>query len=222
MKSKTIGIIGGAGPMAGAYLLERVIYLAGKIYGCHEDADFPKVLLVSFPFSDMLSVKKDDATLRKELKECLTLLRRDGASVIAIACNTLHAFLDAKEDLSDIVHLPCSLVEAMPLLEKPLVLCTSTSRQLELHRKFFPCIYPDSKMQIEVDNVIDLILKGTEKSVVIERLTEIIRAQDANTIVLGCTELSLFYANLPQFNKLILDPLEIVATKLLKRSFLGE
>lgn len=71
MKPKSIGIVGGAGPLAGVFLLERILYLSGKRYGCHKDADFPKVFLISFPFSEMLCTDIDSAKLKKELGECL-------------------------------------------------------------------------------------------------------------------------------------------------------
>jgi len=100
MKPKPIGIISGAGPLAGAALLDRILYLAGSTYGCYKDGDFPKIFLLSFPFSEMLSPEMDIAQLQKELSSCLSQLRKSGAAVLAIACNTLHAFLDENEDLT--------------------------------------------------------------------------------------------------------------------------
>jgi len=49
-----IGIIGGAGPLAGALLFEQIIEICQKDYGCIRDFDFPSINLVSFPFSEML------------------------------------------------------------------------------------------------------------------------------------------------------------------------
>lgn len=220
MKPKSIGIIGGAGPLAGAFLLERVLFLSGKIYGCYRDADFPKVFLISFPFSEMLSPNMDIAKLRKELSECLKQLRKNGASVLAIACNTLHAFLDEKDELSDLIHLPRMLAEEVSLSDEPLVFCTSTSAQFGLHKQFLPCTYPDIQIQQEVDGIIDQILKGTNQSVILEKLKKLLQAQTANTVILGCTELSLFSAHLSVPNKLIIDPLEVMANKILEKSFL--
>ncbi len=220
MKTKTIGIIGGAGPLAGALLLERVLSLSGKIYGCYRDADFPKVFLISFPFSEMLSPSIDVTKLRKELNDCLTHLRKNGASVLAIACNTLHAFLDEKDELSDLVHLPRTLAAEISLSDKPLVFCTSTSAKFGLHKQFFPCAYPDSQTQGQIDRVIDQILKGADQQIILEKLEKLLQAQVANTVILGCTELSLFSAHLSLPNKLIIDPLEIVAHKILEKSFL--
>ncbi|CUI17414.1 Asp/Glu/Hydantoin racemase family protein [Candidatus Protochlamydia naegleriophila] len=217
MKPKSIGIIGGAGPLAGAFLLERVLTLAGKKYGCYRDADFPKVFLISFPFSEMLTPTFDAAKVRRELRDCLDQLLQNGASILAIACNTLHAFLDDEDEL-DLIHLPRVLATEVTDVE-PLVLCTSTSAQFGLHRRFFACRYPDSTTQKKVDQMIDQILKGEERQKIVEELKELLQSQDAKAIILGCTELSLFTAQLSLPNKLIIDPLEVVANKILEKSF---
>jgi aspartate racemase len=223
MRPKTIGIIGGAGPLAGALLLERILSLSISLYGCYRDADFPKVVLISFPFSEMLSADADEAQLRTEIKQCLEQLRAQGASVIAIGCNTLHAFLDEDRDAQDLVHLPRELGAVMELsiepLMEPLVLCTSTSVRLGLHKQFFRCSYPDSSTQAEVDALIDLVLKGGEKESIVAKLGELLRNQTAQVIVLGCTELSLFSKDLQTGGKLIIDPLDIMARKVLEKSF---
>lgn len=222
MKQKCIGIIGGAGPLAGAFLLERIFNLSGKVYGCHRDADFPKVFLISFPFSEMLCPNIDIVKLQQELRGCLEQLRENGASVLAIACNTLHAFLDQRDELSDLVHLPRVLAEKVLLLGGiPLVFCTSTSVKFGLHKQFFPCTYPDMQTQQKVDEIIDQVLKGGEKSALFKKLEKLIQAQTANAVILGCTELSLFSTQLAVPNKLIIDPLEVMANKVLENFFLN-
>jgi len=221
MKPKSIGIIGGAGPLAGAFLLKRILSLSGEVYGCYRDADFPQVFLISFPFSEMLCPDMDIAKLRKELSGCLEQLRKNGASVLAIACNTLHAFLNEKDELNDLVHLPRTLAEEISLSDTPLVFCTSTSVQFGLHKQFFPCTYPDTQTQQEIDRIIDQILRGADQSVILEKLEKLLQAQTANTVILGCTELSLFSAHLSMPNKQIIDPLEVMANKILQKSFLN-
>jgi len=221
MKPKSIGIIGGAGPLAGAFLLKRILSLSGEVYGCYRDADFPQVFLISFPFSEMLCPDMDIAKLRKELSGCLEQLRKNGASVLAIACNTLHAFLDEKDELNDLVHLLRTLAEEISLSDTPLVFCTSTSVQFGLHKQFFPCTYPDTQTQQEVDRIIDQILRGADQSVILEKLEKLLQVQTTNTIILGCTELSLFSAYLSVPNKQIIDPLEVIANKILQKSFLN-
>lgn len=221
MKQKTIGIIGGAGPQAGVALMERIISFSQSIYACKEDADFPKIILNSVPFSNMLAEDVDNRRVRMELKNGLTELRGNGAAVLAIACNTLHVFLDEENDKrEDLIQLPKILAEKISQLnEIPLVLCTSTSVKFNLHKRFFPCVYPDPITQEEVDELIHLILKDGTRSTALKKLIKIIEKQPEKTIVLGCTELSLLKNQLPDFNKEIIDPLDIVALEMLKVSF---
>ncbi len=107
----------------------------------------------------MLSSNRDATLLRKELNGCLNQLRGNGAAILAIACNTLHVFLDENDDLSDLIHLPQVLAGEMQSTESPLILCTSTSAQYGLHSKFIPCIYPDTQTQLQVDLLIEQNLK---------------------------------------------------------------
>lgn len=211
---KPIGIIGGAGPMAGVMFLQRLFSLAGSQYGCFRDRDFPEVMLLSFPFSEMLEGEIDPQVARDELKGCIVQLQKNGAGVIAIACNTLHAFLD--EIPAELIHLPKAAMEEIPEGEIPLVLCTSTSAQFGLHKQFFPCIYPNAQVQEQVDQLINQILKGEE---VTRELQQLIASQQERVIVLGCTELSLYTRALGDLNKVIVDPLEITAKKILEQSF---
>lgn len=219
MKPKSIGILGGAGPLAGLSLLERLFTRSMSEYGCSKDADFPKVTLLSFPFSDMLCTELDSKQLRKELNESLKELRKGGAAILAIACNTLHVFLDETEDLTDLIHLPELIAQEIPPGQVPLILCTSTSMRFGLHNKFFSCKYPDQPIQEQIDRMIDQILRGDETQIIAKRLSKLIKAQSATTVILGCTELSLLSRHLSSSNKLIIDPLEILTKKILERSF---
>lgn len=219
MKTKTIGIISGAGPLAGSYLLERIFSLSISKYGCYKDCDFPKVFLLNFPFSEMLAKEIDSNNLRNELKECIDLLRKNNCNILAIACNTLHAFLDSNDDYKDLVKLPKITGSQIPLKETPIVLCTSTSKKFGVHKDSFRCEYPSESVQLKIDLIIDQILKGKDPKSSAKELVGIMKKLSANVIVLGCTELSLISKYFSQCNKLIIDPLEIMANKILEISF---
>ena len=153
MKPKIIGIVGGAGTFAGASLLERVLRLSRRRYGCYRDADYPQILLNSFPFSDMLTPQKDATHLKAELSLSLNQLRAQGAQVLAIACNTLHNFLEHDQDRGDLINLPRILGPQFLFKEIPLVLCTMTSRDNNLHKNFFECTVPEYSVQVKVDEI---------------------------------------------------------------------
>ncbi len=216
MRPKTIGIIGGAGPLAGATLFERVVARAANEYGCYRDADFPKIILLSFPFTEMLASEVDATQIAKELDYCIAQLKTNGASALAIACNTLHLFLN--EDAS-IVHLPKMVKEQVMPGDIPLLLCSGTSRRYTLHTRYFPCLYPDEAVQKLVDQIIDRALMGIDVDSVQQDLRNLVEEQENKTIVLGCTELSLFTKALTSLDKKIIDPLDLVAQELVRRSF---
>lgn len=218
MKPKCIGIIGGTAPLAGAFLLERIFSLSMEINGSSRNADFPQVFLINFPFSEMLSSNMDAAQVRKKLNQALNQLRENGTSILAIACNTLHVFLDKKDDSSDFIHLSRLLAEEK-YAEKPLVFCTSTSVHFGLHKQYFPCLYLDAKTQKKVGEIIDQILQGADRTAILKKLKALVLKQNAKKLILGCTELSLFSAQLSAMNKIIIDRLEIMTRKILKKSF---
>lgn len=64
MNEATIGIIGGAGPMASCLLNQYLVEICQQKYGCVEDRDFPRIITYSFPFSSMLNAA--DATIQSE------------------------------------------------------------------------------------------------------------------------------------------------------------
>jgi aspartate racemase len=219
MKPLSIGIVGGAGPLASAKLLDYLVVLSSSTYGCYQDADYPEISLLSYPFSDMLSPQLDERIVREELGTCLQRLRNQGAAVLAIACNTLHNFLDQSDDREDFVNLPRLLKKAIPKGEVPLVLCTSTSRNLGLHKGYYSCAFPSQQTQVQVDEIIDRTLQGQDANSVLLDLLRLIEKEAAPTIILGCTELSLYAKQLSACGKTILDPLEVTAKEILEKSF---
>jgi aspartate racemase len=218
MRPKSIGVIGGAGPLAGVLLVERLFQCAMTLYGCHKDESFPLLRLCSFPFSDMLSPDLKKERVEAELKTCLEELLKT-SDVIGIGCHTLHAFLDEKQNIPGLIHLPKLVKEALSLNETPVVFCTSTSLKTALHQKFIPCTFPDKKTQKLIDDLIDAILKKGCLPSLEEELKTLLKSQKGETIILGCTELSLFSKRLFIEDKRIIDPLDLLAKKMIEKSF---
>lgn len=210
----TVGIIGGAGPEAGALLFRQMIQICQDDYGCSRDHDFPLFQLISYPFSEMLQGNIDAAQILTELKWAYNKLDTD---FIVIACNTAHSFLDDSFAPPRFHHL---IEETASMLnDTPLLLCSSTSRSMKIHERVFPCEYPDN--QQEVDDIIDAALANDCKEALGKRLEKIIAQSQRREIVLGCTELSLLKDNIPLDGKgkTIIDPSMIVAKKIISKVF---
>lgn len=211
MSCKKIGIVGGAGPSAGSLLFNKIIEFSQSKYGCKLDCEFPHMLLLNFPFSDMLSKEKCDAKIESELLECLSLLAANNVDIVAIACNTLHAFLPPSPHEFQFVHMIEETKKAIEGQISPLVLCTTTSSQKKLHRGYFPCEYPDPLLQKILDRMIADITLGSDLNTISVELSQLL---PDHPILFGCTEFSYLNEKAPIKAKKIYDPNAIVAEKI--------
>lgn len=199
--------------MAGALLFEKIMQICQEKYGCCRDADFPYAFLMNYPFEEMLTEGKNERLLEKQLEECFGCFLNNGVSVAAIACNTLHAFLPS---IPRHIHLIHMIEETAVFIrekgwKRPLILCTSTSAEARLHERFFPCRYPDPSLQAEIDTLIDRILAEECLKKCAGRLNSLCGDE---TIVLGCTELSLLNERAKLNFKNLCDPNTLVADQI--------
>ncbi len=198
-----VGIVGGAGPMAGLLLCQKIIQLCQQKYQCQQDADFPYIMLLNYPFADMLNMEQAGVKreiIQEQLNECFKTFSMRGIQLGAIACNTLHAFLNFQPPLK-VVHIieQTAAVLKQKKVKRSLVLCSQTSAQSQLHASYFNCCYPTNGFQQEVDVLIDCILAGQETKEDVYRLTASLQdfyaslndSENPFGIVLGCTELSV-------------------------------
>jgi len=213
----SIGIIGGAGPIAGAHLFKKIIHTFQREYACFRDADFPKITLLSYPFDEMLDARPDADKISLQIKSAIENLLCIGTKYITVACNTLHNFLPDTLP-SHFVNMAKETLKKTKTYTRVLVLCTKTTKKYNLY-KGAHFVYPDDADQNRLDHLILQTLKNeTTPSLKQELLSIIERQQDrADVILLGCTELSLFE---PKSHLIpIIDPIEIVASKLCHLSF---
>lgn len=199
--------------MAGVLLFEKIIQICQQKYGCSRDVDFPYVFLMNYPFGDMLTCERESDLIENQLEECFYCLFKNSVSVIAIACNTLHAFLPLQKETFYLVHM---IEETGNFVrekgwENPIVLCTSTSAEARLHEQFFPCRYPKPSVQKEIDALIDRILAGG----CLQTLANTFQALcEDRPVIFGCTELSLLNEKATLGLKNLCDPNSVVAEKM--------
>jgi len=224
--NKTIGIIGGAGPMAGALFMRYVIDVCQRQFGCKEDEDFPKIILLSIPFSQMLkpdTQEQNEDAVSEQLKGALDFLTKHNASCIGIACNTLHGFIQNTEAYPALIHLIDLTGQylAQNNVSQALVLGTQTSVMNGVHA-FEQTKWPSACLQKEVDGIIDSVLEGDTSSTVKTKFTDVAQrclqeSPHVNALILGCTELSELMdgdKTLSALGKPCIDPLVILAEKL--------
>lgn len=233
---KSIGVIGGAGPMAGSLMIEHLIKVCQEKYSCKNDSDFPKIVLLSVPFVQMLEIPKlgiYQDKVSQQLEKSIDELKSLSVNKIGIACNTLHGFIKTSnyQGLLNMVELTDKHLQEANVA-CPLVLGTSTSIIKEVHN-FNNIVHPERSFQLEIDEIIDQVLLGNLSKDLSKRLDGIINRciQDnskIDTIVLACTELSVLKRQEHEFEGRdgnfmapikYVDPLRILAMELCWQTF---
>ena len=101
-KAKTLGILGGLGPMAGVCFYEKVTALT-KASCDQEHINVILAGLADTPDRTDFILGKSTVDPTPRMVESAKILERAGADVIAMPCNTAHYFYDA---IAGSIHIP--------------------------------------------------------------------------------------------------------------------
>ncbi len=216
--SRILGIIGGMGPMASAYLVERITALTRAA----RDADHIELLLYSRP-----SIPDRTKAILAGAPSPLPLIQSTaralceaGAGVLAMPCITAHAYYDelAAALPVPLLHMPRETAREVAARGEARAGILATDGTVKagvltaaLEEYGVTPILPSPRAQAAVMSLIyDDIKAGRAPDMAKFALAaEELRGAGAGVILLGCTELSL----LPRENRApdILDPIDILA-----------
>lgn len=221
MDSKTLGIVGGMGPLATAMLFEKIATLTRVT----RDQDHIRVLIDSNPqIPDRTAhIVADGPDPREALIATAKHLEFMGADFLIMPCNTAHYFFD---DITKKIAIPFlhmvnetahHIATHFPETKKVGILategtCAARVYERALEKQGLTPLTPDPPMQQEVTNLIYGIKAG--KTPALEgfmKAVEGLKAKGATCFVLGCTELSVAQ-KLHGFSGPFVDPLTVIAT----------
>ena len=237
-----IGIVGGVGPLAGVDIVKKII----EETDARRDQDHLPVLLSSqsnrIPDRTAYLVGEEITNPAYAIAEIALELEKAGATVVAIPCNTAHSpriFEVIQEEL----HSKGSNIKVLHMVEETAkfikehhsdiqvgVLSTIGTRNTGLYKNVLEnfgltCVEPNDELQQKVHQAIYDQTYGIKaySSPVTNRAHDVLvaaikelKAQGAQVIILGCTELPLAlreksYSGLP-----VIDPNRILARTLIK------
>ena len=216
---KSIGIIGGAGPLASCFLYEKIIHLCQETFGAKDYSDFPEIFLISHPF-----VRGDIVSIKNNLSNCFHKLKNAGAEVICLASHSFHAYLIEVKDIVFIHLIEECIREAQNLnVSKALVLSSQLTIQDGIYEdRGIECIYPSFADQEIISKTIRDIASGhvsdTHDIVILQILDKIISERSVDAVLIACTELSILYSRSQVFKDMnisIIDGVEVLARKLI-------
>jgi aspartate racemase len=216
--SRAIGIVGGAGPVASAFLYNTIIEICQKQYGSSDYNEFPEIILESYPFT-----RGDKEKITHDISLCLTKLKSAGAELFSLACNSFHGFLPDVSSIAFVNLVLESLQEASRLnISKALILAAEPTINMKLYEQTgLQCIYPKDQKQIQ--SMIREIAGGEIINHQAALLEEIIQSNrsEIDGVILACTELPLIHRKFPlskQTDLPIIDTVEVLAKSLLSLS----
>lgn len=200
---KSVGILGGMGPLATADLFRKLVLLTEA----ETDRDHIRVYIdsnVSIPdrTAAILGGGEDPVP---EMAKALRNLERCGADCIIMPCNTAHHFLPRLQSMTDIPFLSILAAAAeacrtrFPGMTVGILATTGTLAaelyQTALAEASVPYLVPDAAEQTALMGVIyDGVKAGKGPEVYGEaflRVVDGMAARGAGVFLLGCTELPL-------------------------------
>lgn len=206
-------MIGGCGVAAAIELLHLIEKKLVTEHGCVDDPQQPEVLLyqaTQAPNRIAYAARTSSVSFAPYFIKAAKMLKRSGATIGCIPCNTAHCVIDEIEKKSGLSFINLidqtikHIVQAHPEVHKVGVLCSDGT----IHSKIYEhsveknfanleIIYPSNEPQKSVSSGIYAVKAGLPyhdpqkaERYFIEGMDELI-AKGAELIVLGCTEIPL-------------------------------
>lgn len=218
---KTIGIIGGMGPLATADLFQKII----RLTDANRDQDFPHIVVdcnTDIPDRTAAILSGGENPVPQLVRSAHTL-EAGGADVLIMPCNTAHWFYEAlcKETNLPVLHMLRLTAEHLDYEGVGTVglLATDGTIQTGIYETLFAdhgikVIKPDVDGQRHVMSAIyDGVKAGNLDAIDVSALRHLLNAmidQGVERFVLGCTELPIVFSecDLPYP---VADPTQILA-----------
>lgn len=198
---KTIGILGGMGPLATADLMAKI----AKLTKASCDAEHIRVYVDSNPSipDRTAAILNEGPDPVEEMASALRHLESCGADCIIMPCNTAHWFLPRLQGLTKTPFLDMTRIAAQCCSERfsgkrIAVLATTGTLSTGLYEKALaeqdvPCLLPDEEEQKILMHLIYDVVKASRplapEADTWHSLLEGLRSRGADAFLLACTEL---------------------------------
>lgn len=218
---KTIGIMGGMGPLAAAKLFERIVILTKA------DCDNEHIPIIidnntNTPDRTQAILNNGDNPIFELVRSALRL-ELMGADAIVIACNTAHYFY---EEIVKFVKVPVInmveetakyIIKNNPALKCAGLLATEGTCKSGVYKSIFEkhgleLVVPEFEEQKHITELIYGIKSGREdiNPEDTRKVVSALRKKGAEVIILGCTELPIAF-HMFDISDSYVDSLEVLA-----------
>ncbi len=196
-----IGIVSGTGPLAGSDVFAKLLEQAAKLYGAVEDSEYPEVILLNHGIAGVDNTATLVDNFKIEIIEMVHQLEAQGATVIGIACNTAHLYLD---DIS--VSPETTLVNLIDAVAKTaaensdayLLLTSHATKDQKLYHGYLDkygvkFAETSQKQQELLDEAIGFVMahKLDEAGKLLEQVLSEAKHKGLTKVIAGCTEIPI-------------------------------
>ncbi len=217
-----IGVLGGIGPEATSEFYLNLIIKLQKSGLIKHNEDFPQIIINSIPAPELVF----DSVAAENLvpySEGLKQLDGFGVDFIVMVCNTVHIFYDKLQGQisTPILDLRKEVHKAMESRKVESFLIIGTPATIEQNLYSFngiKCVKPNHE---EVKMLSDAIFnfnkgmkKDAQKKTVEDIAKKYLQNKEANTILIGCTELGVMLSH-DDFHKI--DTMDVLADATVRR-----
>jgi aspartate racemase len=206
LTNRIVGIIGGMGPEATVDLMRRIIAKTPA----RDDADHIHVIVESNPkipsrIAHLIDGTGPDAT--PELIRIAVNLQRGGAGVLAMPCNTAHAYADSIRravdiPLLDMVALTASKVASSGRAARVGLLASTAVHKTAIYSRAFQAQGIATVLPSRQEELMELIKAvkrgdtGARAQAALGRIAVELAGQ-ADVLLVACSELSIIAAGIP-------------------------
>lgn len=225
---KTIGIIGGMGPLATIDIFEKIV----NNTPVKKDSDHIPILIANIPqIPDRTKAILDGGISPvPAIVESGKKLEREGADFLIIPCNTSHYYIDEiqRHFSIPVINMISLTVEKTVSLgiKKVAVLGTEGTLKTGIYQKRLndagiECVVPEAKDYAIMQDAIYNIVKAGDFKKDISSFRDMLERysnEGAEALILGCTELPVLFEKYDNLNYKVIDPTEILAIESVKRA----
>jgi aspartate racemase len=194
---KVLGVIGGMGPLATCEFMRGLV--KHTVASCdQEHLDVLAYSHASLPARTEAIASGQTPALLDMLVDDAQMLRRGGAEILAIPCNTSHVFYDDIQAAAGIpvIHMVRETIRSIGPGHTAGVLATEGTVYADLYGREgaeagVHVIYPSPGVQKYITEIIDRVKEGGQLDTwALRVVSEDLVKSGCDRVILGCTELS--------------------------------
>lgn len=223
MNNKTVGVIGGLGPMATVYFFEMVV----RLTDAYNDQDHIDMIITN----RATTPDRTEYIIGKSKKSPVDILIKDAKRLeasevdfLVITCNTAHYFY---KEISESVNIPViNIIEETIKYAKEKgykklgILATTGNIQTKLYQNMCKkydiqyLVLDDSRQEDLMDIIYKNIKSGKDADMnKFNKLVDYLKNNNCDGAILGCTELSILKNDNNLDSQFYIDSLEVLARK---------